>query len=256
MKELYGVLGYTDTPAEVIHESLNDIRTKVDYLIPWYGIKPIPPALVAVYDWMLDNEASYEVIASNEGVPCPKALRAGATKVEEVDDASREIIRRLAEAVPSGFALIMWDELDPEGSMALAVTCITEKIPALELTAGLAPIIMDEDEVEIAIEFDEPQIDLKDLPPIDPADWDEETLDIMPAASVKKMARDAGHSVKTKAEAISALKGKSATVVADETGAIGKISITLSDGSELLFSVNQKLLKEILDVVVKYQSSM
>lgn len=255
MKELYGVLGYANAPAEVIQGSLDDIKTTVDYLVPWYGIKPIPTALVAVYDWMLDNEATYDVFAIDEGAPCPKALREGARTIEEVADPSHEIIERLVEASPSGFALIMWDEEDPDSSMATAVTCIQEEIPALELTAGLTPIIMDDDEIEIAVIFDEPPVDLKDMPPIDPTDWDEETLDVMPAASVKRMARDAGHDVKTKAEAIQAIKGKK-TVDTDSDTTIGKISISMSDGSELTFSTNQKLLKEILDLVVKSQSSM
>lgn len=254
MKELYGVLGYTDAPEEVIHGSLNDLKTTVDYLVPWYGVKPIPTALVAVYDWMLDNGASYEILAINDGTPCPKVLREGARNIEEVADPSKEIINRLIEASPAGFALIMWDEQNPVDSVSLAVTCIREAIPSLELTSGLTPIVLDEDEIEIGIEFEDPQISIESLPPIGPADWDEETLDVMPASSVKRMARDAGHNVKTKAEAISALKGKSTKVEAGPDGAIGKIVVTLSDGSELSFSTNQKLLKEILDLVVKYQN--
>lgn len=255
MKELYGVLGYASAPAEAIQGSLDDLKTTVDYLIPWYGIKPIPTALVAVYDWMLDNEATYEVLAINEGSPCPKALREGARKVEEVDDPSHEIIERLIEASPAGFALIMWDEDDPDSAMATAITCIQEEIPALELTAGLTPIIMDDDELEIAVIFEEPPVDLKDMPTIDPTEWDEETLDVMPAASVKRMARDAGHDVKTKAEAILAIKGKK-SVEADSDIRIGQITISMADGSEMVFSTNKKLLKEILDLVVRSQSSV
>lgn len=256
MKELYGVVGYADAPEEVIHGSLNDLKTTVNYVIPWYGIKPIPPALVAVYDWMIDNGASYEVVASTEGTPCPKIIRENASTVHTSEHPSSEIIEFLAEASPAGFALVMWNQDDPEDSLSIASACISRGIPTLELTAGLSPIIMDEDEVEIVTIFEEDPVDLKDMPKIDPTEWDEETLDIMPAASVKKMARDAGHNVKTKSEAIRALKGKSAIVEQDENGVIGGIIITLSDGSQLSFSVNQKLLKEVLDVVVKYQSSM
>lgn len=253
MKELYGVLGYSNVPEEVIHGSLNDIKTKVDYLVPWYGIKPIPPSLVAIYDWMLDNGASYEVIAISDGAPCPKALREGASKVSEADNPSEEIIDRLQKAYPAGFALISWDEDDPHNSMATATTCIRKGIPSLEITSGLAPIILEE---EVTFEKSVEEVSIEGIEKIDPKDWDQETLDIMPAASVKKMARDAGFDVKTKDDAIKALKGKSYVVEAGPDGAIGKISITLTDGSELLFSVNQKLLKDILDVVVKSQSSV
>lgn len=250
MKELYGILGGADVPTEVIHESLNDIQTKVKYLVPWYGVKPIPPSLIAVYDWLLDNEADYEVLANVEGSACPKALREGAHKVFESDDPSKEIIERLEDATPAGFALIIWDEDQPIDSMALAVTCIKKEIPALELTAGLSPIIMDDDELEIELENE--TVDVSDLPKIDPAEWDRETLDIMPASSVKRLARDAGHDVKTKAEAIHALKG--GAVESTPSGEeIGSILILMADGTELGFSMNKKLLKEIMDLVVKSQ---
>lgn len=250
MKELYGILGGADAPAEVIQESLNDIQTKVKYLVPWYGVKPIPPSLIAVYDWMLDNEADYEVLISTEGTACPKALRAGASGVIETDNPSHDIIDRLEEATPAGFALIMWDEDQPIDSMALAITCIKKAIPALELTAGLSPIIMDDDELEIELENEE--VDISELPTIDPAEWDRETLDIMPASSVKRLARNAGHDVKTKAEAIQALKG--GPKEESSTEEIGTILIIMTDGTELGFGMNKKLLKEIMDLVVKAQS--
>lgn len=250
MKELYGILGGADVPTEVIHESLNDIQTKVKYLVPWYGVKPIPPSLIAVYDWLLDNEADYEVLASTDGPTCPKALREGARTVIETADPSKDIIERLEEAAPAGFALIIWDDSQPIDSMSLAVTCIKKEIPALELTAGLSPIIMDDDDLEIELENE--TVDISELPKIDPAEWDRETLEIMPAASVKRLARDAGHDVKTKAEAIHLLKGGSPThpQLGEE---IGSILVLLDDGTELGFSMNKKLLKEIMDIVVKSQ---
>lgn len=250
MKELYGILGGADSPAEVIQGSLSDIQTKVKYLVPWYGVKPIPPSLIAVYDWMIDNEADYDVLVSSDGASCPKALREGATSVVETDNPSMDIIKLLADASPAGFALIMWDEVNPVDSMSLAITCIKKAIPALELTAGLSPIIMDDDELEIEIENE--TVDISDLPTIDPTEWDRETLDIMPASSVKRLARDAGHDVKTKAEAIQALKGGVKEVLTDEE--IGSILILLNDGTELGFSMNKKLLKEIMDLVVKSQT--
>lgn len=250
MKELYGILGGADSPAEVIQGSLSDIQTKVKYLVPWYGVKPIPSSLVAVYDWMLDNEADYEVLVSTEGTSCPKSLREGASTIVETENPSREIIERLSDASPAGFALIMWDEVDPADSMSLAITCIKKDIPALELTAGLSPIIMDDDELEIELENE--TVDISELPTIDPTEWDRETLDIMPASSVKRLARDAGHDVKTKAEAIQALKGGvKEKETADE---IGSILILMDDGTELGFSMNKKLLKEIMDLVVKSQT--
>lgn len=246
MTELYGVLGTAEVPSEVIQASLNDVSTKVDYLIPWYGVKPIPSALIAVYDWMLDNEASYEIVVQREGTArCPKALQEGAQAIIVADDPSEEIVTRLTNRPVKGLALLMWNEQNPEESIDIATACIDAKLPCLELSNGLTPVIMEDD-------IEETKVELKDMPTIDPAEWDRETLDVMPASSVKKMAREAGHEVKTKAEAIDALQGTVA-VATDKPLTIGSVIAVFNDGSEIGFDMTPEILNEIMAVVVKHQ---
>ena len=90
------------------------------------------------------------------------------------------------------------------------------------------------------------------LPEIDPSGFDRETLEIMPAASVKRMAVNAGHTnVKSKEEAIDAILGQPKE---SNNSDIGTVLLVFNDGTELGFSLNTELLKEIMNLVVEYQS--
>jgi hypothetical protein len=87
---------------------------------------------------------------------------------------------------------------------------------------------------------------------MDPRGFDRETLEVMPAASVKRMAKDAGFDVKTKEDAIEALQGNSPET--DNDSDIGAILLVFNDGTELGFSLNVDLLRKIMNLVVDYQS--
>jgi len=77
----------------------------------------------------------------------------------------------------------------------------------------------------------------------------------MPAVSVKRMAANAGFDVKTKEEAINALTGG---VVKEPNSKfdVGTVLLMFNDGTELGFSMNKELLKQIMDVVLEHQSNL
>ena len=248
----YGILGGANVPKEVINASLNDIA-KHAFVIPWYGSKAISPAMECVYDWMLDNEIDYEVVASSEGRPLPKALSNHALNVTTVEDVDSAVIDLLVGCKP-GIALIMWDENNPERSLNLANNTIGHGLESLELTNGLCPIVVDplkqaELVVSEALLSEEDHLDkVLDL---DVTSFDRETLEIMPAASVKRMAANAGFLVKNKEEAIDALTDS--TKVKEDVE-IGSILLLFNDGTEIGFGVNKDLLKKIMNLVVDSQS--
>ena len=82
--------------------------------------------------------------------------------------------------------------------------------------------------------------------------FDRETIEIMPAASVKRMAANAGFLVKNKEEAIDALTGSTKSKEGIE---IGSILMLFNDGTEIGFGVNTDLLKKIMNLVVESQSN-
>jgi hypothetical protein len=255
----YGILGGANVPKEVINASLNDIA-KHAFVIPWYGSKTISPAMEFVYDWMLDNEIDYEVVASSEGRPLPKALSNQALNVTTVEDVDSAVIDLLVGCKP-GIALIMWDETNPERSLNLANNTIGHGLESLELTNGLCPIVIDPplqmdteqdgEELELSVKTISDEDHLDKVLSLDVTSFDRETLEVMPAASVKRMAANAGYLVKNKEEAIDALTGS--TKVKEDIE-IGSILLLFNDGTELGFGINKDLLKKIMNLVVDSQS--
>lgn len=245
--EHYGVLGIGVAPKKVINASLNDIGTKVTYLIPWYGQNPIPSGLEVVYDWMLDNEASYKIIAATGAKAVPKILARGAGEVVEADDVDLTIIKELKQL--HGLSTILWSDEDEAYSVNIASTSINIGLPTLELTNGLTPIILESDTPAV-IEVKAEKVE-EDMEELDISSFDRETLEVMPAAHVKRLARNAGHEVKTKDEAINALissKETSAPVVAEAK--VASIMVKFDNGDEISYTVDSKLLNKIHGMVV------
>jgi hypothetical protein len=88
---------------------------------------------------------------------------------------------------------------------------------------------------------------------LDVSSFDRETLDVMPAAHVKRLARNAGHEVKTKEEAIEALLGSkpSEPIVEPETKAlITSIVVEFENGDEITYRLSHEILNKIHQVVV------
>lgn len=242
MKEAYGVLGAGSAPRKVIEGSLNDIGTEPLFFVPWYG--RVSSGLEVVYDWLIDNRASFAVIAADGEKQVPKALATKATSVTYVDDVDSHIVRTLKEREVEGLALVMWDQ-DKEGySVKLASMAIDLRLPTLELTNGLVPIILDDDKPR------EEKI-VEEMPDLGDASYERETLEMMPAALVKRMAKDKGFEPKSKQEAVDLLS----PTAKEEEPQIGSIIILMNDGTELGFNNNPGLLKKIMDLVVESQQS-
>lgn len=238
MKELYGVLGAGSASPKIISAALDDVGTKVEYILPWYG-RPTP-GLEAVYDWMIDNNAEYTIVGSEK---MPKALTDDALDFAVVKNVNAYIFEALTSRDPSGMSLILWDDEREEISLSIASQSIESGLPTLDLTNGLVPIIFeDEPEANAApvvteeIEEEDPSVE----PPQETAPFTKEELETMPAASVKRMAKDIGFDVKTKEEAIDRLLGTVSPVISTQVdtvpmqgGAKSLVSITLhyDDGS-------------------------
>ncbi len=202
MKENYGVLGTGVAPKKVIEASLEDLGTKVHYYVPWYGTPT--EGLECVYDWLLDNEATFTVVA-NTTTKVPKALASQSADVASISgDVNQYLIETLKYQDVKGIALILWDDNLNNASQALAERCIDAGLPTLELTNGLVPIIINDDEAIAPVAQPE---SLEENDPTDesPESFDRSTLENMPAAVVKRMARDKGAEVKNKEEAIKAI---------------------------------------------------
>jgi hypothetical protein len=245
MQETYGILGSGNAPKKVIEAGLKDLGTKLQYVVPWYG--KITPGLEVVYDWLLDNDVDFMIVAVESGKAVPKVLAEKAVTVESVDDVNYRILKSLKSLEVPGISLIMWDTDNEEESIKISSMSIDMKLPTLELTNGLVPIIVDEQTPETKVV--EPVAD-EDLPDIGEASYDRETLEVMPAALVKRMAKDKGLNTKTKEEAIEALSPKDQVEGSND---IGSIIVLMKDGTELGFNGTPELLIKIMELVVSQQ---
>lgn len=240
MKELYCIIGTGTAPKEVIEASLNDLGTKVEYMLPWYG-KPTE-GLETVYDWMLDNEATYTLVSMKD-VKVPNALIKGGTHYPTSGDVDNYILETAQYRDVRGTVLVLWDEDRAEDTIERCIKSVDAKLSTLELTNGLVPIILDEQPVETSAPLadhvlgntseevfqqflaiakaEDPTPESQEVEEEDPTEttpeevekFTQEQLEDMPAAVVKRMAKDLGLDPKTKAEAINYLVGCNTNVV-------------------------------------------
>jgi hypothetical protein len=114
------------------------------------------------------------------------------------------------------------------------------QLPTLELTNGLVPIMLDDSpDVQVVVS--------DELPDIDEAAYDRETLEIMPTALVKRMAKDKGFEPKSKEEAVEML-----SPTKEDEKVIGSIIFLMNDGSEIGFNGTETILKEMFKIVAKH----
>ena len=225
MQELYGILGTGTTSKKAIWASLNDLGTQVEYIIPWYG-KP-SEGLEHVYDWMIDNDATFTVISCER---TPKVLRDAALDfTNDVEGVNDEIINTLKKREVPGLALILWDDQNEQYSHAVTAACIEAKLPTLELTNGLVPLIFDE--VPVQEEEEEQRPHLTVVKDDDETEFSREELESMPAAMVKKLAKDKGFDTKTKDEALNALMPVEVEESEEEPVWIVSVTVEYSDGT-------------------------
>jgi hypothetical protein len=242
VREAYGVVGAGVAPRKVIEAGLNDIGVSSVFIIPWYG--KVTDGLEVVYDWVLDNGAIFSIVAKDEVKDPPKALASKATSVMVVQDVDAHIVRTLKEREVQGMVLVLWDQDKEKYSVEVASMAIDLKLPTLELTNGLVPIILNDSE-ETVVE--------DEMPDLGEASYDRETLEMMPTALVKRMAKDKGLAPRSKEEAVEMLSPADQKL--DEKSLIGSVIFLMRDGSEVGFNGTQELLQKIFDVVSEHTSA-
>lgn len=242
MREAYGVVGAGVAPRKVIEAGLNDIGIASLFIIPWYG--KVTEGLEIVYDWVLDNDAVFSIVAKDEVKGPPKALAIKATSVMIVQDVDAHIVRTLKDREVQGMVLVLWDQNKEKYSVEIASMAIDLKLPTLELTNGLVPIILNDSD-DTAIE--------DEMPDLGEASYDRETLEMMPTALVKRMAKDKGLEPKSKEEAVEMLSPDDQKL--DNSNLIGSVVFLLRDGTEIGFNGTQDILQKMFDVVSKHTSA-
>ena len=188
------------------------------------------------------------MIVAQEGVKSvPKALATKANTVMVVEDVDQSVVKDLNDREVKGLVLVLWDEDRVAQSVKTAELAINLELPTLELTNGLVPIIFDEDEQMAK----DDEVTDDELPDLGDTAYSRETLELMPTALVTRMAKDKGFEPKSKQEAVTMLSNEPSK----ESTEVATIIIMMKDGTELGFTGNEELLKNIMDLVVRAQNT-
>ena len=191
MSNIHVVIGTGTASAKTIASGLEDVLKKDDTVaVPWYGTKPVPKGLVAVYDYLLDEEIPTILVHANGTTP-PKMFEADNVSYLPAANVNTKLLRALDG---KGNVLVLWDKDEEDESIALAkriFDVVDESTLVLELTNGLAPVSYADDEPAKADAEDPADDDDEKAPEVQPLTRVE--LESMPAAALKKMAKDTGN---------------------------------------------------------------
>lgn len=181
------VVGKGAAPESVIVEGLRDsLKAGDTIMIPWYGDKPVSKGLVPVYDYVLEEELPFILVHANGTTP-PKYFNVEHGSLLSAANVNTKLIKAVENKGDA--ILFLWDGDDEKGSEELAKRAyetVPPKVLIQELTNGLAPISFTEDEP--------PALPKEDDPPAEESKaFTREELDIMPAAALKRLAKDTGN---------------------------------------------------------------
>jgi hypothetical protein len=196
------VLGKGSAPEKVIIEGLKDILKDGDEIaFAWSG-SPVPEGIEAVYGYVLDNEIPF-VMVYTEDQKVPGSFRmAEHGVVQKVRNPIQSLLKDL-----DGKVLVLWsDDENDEGGLIDQIFDAAPDASVLELTNGLAPIVIEADAPAEAPSAPAEQDDE------DSSYFTEEQLRSMAPPAVVRYGKNRGCSATTKDGVIAELFGSPAPV--------------------------------------------
>ena len=134
----YGIVGGGTCPQNIIEDGLKEIGTEGNTFVI-VGTKRPSTSEERVYDYLLENEASFQVVCLEES-HCPKVLRDSAELVSIKLLPSEEVIKVLSKV--DGVLLVMWDEENEDKMTNLVTKAFDAGVLIKELSNGLTPIAL------------------------------------------------------------------------------------------------------------------
>jgi hypothetical protein len=190
------VIGSGSAPATAISESLRDLIKDGDELaFAWTG-SPVPEGYEAVYGYALDNEIPFTMLYT-DGQKIPGVFRDSEFGVvQKVRDTEQSLLKNL-----DGKVLLMWEDSEnEEGGLIDRIFDSCPNVEVLELTNGLAPIVIES-------EVGEPEPEPVTTDDDDDMDFTQEQLSSMAPAAVVRYGQRKGCTATTKAGVIEELFG-------------------------------------------------
>lgn len=143
--EHFIILGEGDSSPNIIEDSLADLSKGSTFHIYTYKTSDSGPC--RVYDWLLDNKARY--FAYHDGT-APKMLIESALQTVE-SDSPWTPVEEMVEFAKNNKAtvLYLWDSKNEERSEDAVMTLIDMGIRVLDLTQGLTPFMIADDNKDV-----------------------------------------------------------------------------------------------------------
>lgn len=217
------ILGVGNTSENIIEDCLFDLPKDSMYHI--YTYRTNLEGVCRVYDWLLDNKASYIAYHNNTA---PAMLTNEATKaVESTIDEMIDVARNIKATV-----LYLWNEKDEVESEKDVTKLIDSGLRVLDLTQGLTPFLIVDNKKEVNDTVDS-------LKPVTREEYEE-----MPLASLKQQAAAHGvpdNKLKSKEEMIEALIEEMTATVIVITGKLAPLEYPK------VFKVTEQVAQQIIN---------
>lgn len=191
MKKVYGIIGSGSVSEKALRAALNDLPKDAVYYVPHHkNVETIEH----IYDWMIDNEVEFVVV----GKAGPTLTRAavGVEEPQPETNLNASVLTYVEGSNPT--ILVLWDDtVEPE-----IIAASEQGYTILELSNGLAPIIIEDDDTPEEPQQEEAPVEV--APEEATEGFSREELVSMPIAAVKRHAVQKGIDVKgrTKSELI------------------------------------------------------
>lgn len=217
------ILGVGNTSENIIEDCLFDLPKDSMYHI--YTYRTNLEGVCRVYDWLLDNKASYIAYHNNTA---PAMLTSKATKaVESTIDEMIDVARNIKATV-----LYLWNDKDEVESEKDVTKLIDSGLRVLDLTQGLTPFLIVDNKKEVNDTVDS-------LKPVTREEYEE-----MPLASLKQQAAAHGvpdNKLKSKEEMIEALIEEMTATVVVITGKLAPLEYPK------VFKVTEQVAQQIIN---------
>ena len=217
------IFGIGNTSENIIEDCLFDLPKDSMYHIYTYRTKL--EGVCRVYDWLLDNKASYIAYHNNTA---PAMLTNEATKaVESTMDEMIDVARNVKATV-----LYLWNNKDEAESEKEVTKLIDSGLRVLDLTQGLTPFLIVDNKKEVNDTVDS-------LKPVTREEYEE-----MPLASLKQQAAAHGvpnNKLKSKEEMIEALIEEMTATVVVITGKLAPLEYPK------VFKVTEQVAQQIIN---------
>lgn len=257
----YAIIGRgANTPKEVIVAGLKDSLKEGDSVKVAWGSASMTGDEGSLWDYLLDFEVP-TVLLYEDGdtvVPLLKGL-------EHVD--IRKTRNKLSSTVSDvDQVLLMWGEDQETEDMLMNAFNVTgEEVSYLELTNGLEPIILvDEEDVVVPQESPSSEVVVEDSEPDDDRSFTKLELDTMTAHAVKRYGARIGATGTTKSAIIAELFPDSGTSImgpgprqvdTDVKNALEVVGITDKPAPQVNESIIDEALKPLRDLLILLAST-